>query len=748
MIDIAAQFKEVVRQKGFRSITEEWLIFSSKLSISEKQQVAVALSKEHPWIWEPVLDDFLSNHDLELCLPVLDNVIARTGLGIGLHSFRKRCSADVDFANQCISHLNDIESQNSLDLSSIILAYSLSNNVDRWAILTDKLRNHSAKDRYNALLASRILINMKIRPSSDFLKAVYEIGTREMDTRVTRELAWIAVLTYSLVPDGAKKMLCWLLSLCDVSVAYEVLRALSWKNEVPTELRFELLRNLSGVLDQNIEEQIAWCIAEFGHTDVASSMQILREISARNHYSIYGGRAWAFQQLGERQRDKCIEIVKSWVNEKSDNVEKYRLHCFFVPEVLMELTIGNRDTLVSVIEDLSGSNDDLVIATIQEYMKDVPVEQWEPNNPSDQKRLSKCIDILKKIAIRSGKPQERFPKVKEKIFQCGQLIELIRTVERKPQPELVRDGLKQFDSIGRFISVSVDEKLVSESPPFPLFLLLGSDRCDYKEYLERVDSARKEKDQNKQTILIYRSKDSLARFGLLSHLDNCLAAIGETELGTRELRAKLLHEKESEFQSAISEIEVISRLRQQMPLAIAERAPTKEGSTIKRPDIRIEVLGLPIYTEVITPGMAAILRYLGGGGIPNRLVGMILHEFKKHLNDLVDDRHAIIVVDMSHSEIDYFSADSAMSGSLALGLIWDTENRQAVAEYPTRGKDAVSLIDPATRKILGLIVYKRIFTKEGHIALRGRYLPNPFSQEGKKVLVCKVVGEILLDLVD
>jgi len=109
MIDIAAQFKEVVRQKGFRSITEEWLNFSSKLSISEKQQVAVALSKEHPWIWEPVLDDFLSNHDLELCLPVLDNVIARTGLGIGLHSFRKRCSADVDFANQCISYLNDIE---------------------------------------------------------------------------------------------------------------------------------------------------------------------------------------------------------------------------------------------------------------------------------------------------------------------------------------------------------------------------------------------------------------------------------------------------------------------------------------------------------------------------------------------------------------------------------------------------------------------------------------------------------------
>ncbi|KPV64025.1 MAG: hypothetical protein AOA66_0476 [Candidatus Bathyarchaeota archaeon BA2] len=750
MEETAAQFKEIVRQKGFRNLAEEWQGFSSKLSASERQQIVIDLSKDNPWTWEPVLDNFLSTEDVELCLPILSNIAERTGLGIRLLSFRERCSEDVKFAGECMSHLNKIGSENSLGLSSIVLAYSLSKNENRWRILKDKVTNASPAIRYNSLLASRILINMKILPGLEFLKTVHELGTKEMETRVNEELAWISILTYDLMPDAARNTLVRLLRSRNLAVAYEMLKALSYKNNVPTALRFKFLRTLSEVKDPNIEEQIAWCIATFGHTDLPTSMDILRKIAARNHYSISGGRSWAFQQLGKK-REQCLQVIKSWASEKLDNIERYKLHRFFLPEVLMELTIGDRDALVGAIEDLSASesNDNLVIATIQEYVRDVPTERWVPKDPNDEKRLDRCVAILKKIAIRSGKPSEKFPRVKEKLFQCGQIIELIQSIEHKPQPKLVKEGLELFTNLKRFISVSVDEEQVREPPPLPLFFLLGSDRCTYKEYVERLDAARKEEDRNRQIVLTYRARDALARFGILTHLDNCLARIEETETGTKELRAKLLHEKEAQFQSAVSEIEVIGRLRPHLPLTISEVAPTTGGAeTPKRPDIGIEVLGSPIHIEVITPGMAAVLRYLGGGSIPNRLVGMILSEFNKHLKGLADDREALIVVDVSHSEIDYLSADSAMSGSLALSMIWDTEKGQAVAEYPTRGKDAISIIEPATRKILGLIVYKKTLTKEGCVILRGKFIPNPLSAKSKKILACKIIRDTFLDLVD
>lgn len=745
-----ARFKEMARQKVFKNLAEEWKGFSSKLSALERQQIVIDLSKDHPWIFEAVIDNFLSTEDVELCLPILSNIVERTGLGIGLLSFRKRCSEDVKFAERCMSHLNKIGSGNSFGLSSIVLAYSLSKNENRWRILENKVTNASPAIRYNSLLASRILINMRILPSLEFLKAVHRLGTKETERMVNKEVAWISILMYDVMPDVARNTLVRLLRLHDLEVAYEILSALSFENNVPTALRFDFLRTLSEVKDPNIEEQISWCIATFGHTDVPTSMHILRKIAARSHYSLSGGRSWAFQQLG-RQREQSLQVFKSWTSEKLDKIERYKLHRFFLPKVLMELTIGDRDALIGVIEELSASdsNDNLVIATIQEYMRDVPTERWVPKDQNDEKRLDRCVVILKKIAVRSGKPSEKFPRVKKKLFQCGQLIELIQNIEHKPQPKLVKEGLKTFTNLRRFISVSVNEKQVGKPPPLPLFFLLGSKRCTYKEYVERLDAARKEKDRNRQIVLTYRARDALARFGILAHLDSCLAHIEETETGTKELRAKLLHEEEAQFQSAVSEIEVIGRLRPHLPLTISEAAPTTGGAeTPKRPDIRTEVLGLPIHIEVITPGMAAVLRYLGVGGIPNRLVGMILSEFKKHLKGLADDRDSLIIVDASHSEIDYFSADSAMSGSLALGMVWDTEKGQAIAEYPTRGKDAVSLIEPATRKILGLIIYKKTLTKEGRVILRGKFIPNPFSAKNKKVLACKIIENTFLDLVD
>lgn len=747
MTDVIDQFKELARKRGFKNLKVNWQYYSSGMSATEKQRIVIELSKEHPWVWEEVIDDFLSTQDLQLCLPIIDKVVEIAGLGIGLMSFRQRCSDDLDFANQCLSHVITIGTQNALNFSSIILAYSLSKNDECWDILRNKFGNPSSDVRYTTLLASRILINMGYEPDSEYLRSLHELATREIDRTVNKELGWVTVLTYRLIPNLARKTLGRLSSMQDVLVDYELLKALSWKNEIPLKLRFELVKKLSEVEDKNVEEQIVICISTFGDADVAASMRILRKIASRNHYSIYGVHALGYQKLGKTKLDKCLEVVKSWTREELDEVEKYMLYRFFIPNVLMELTTWDRNALIFYIEELSESesNDRLVLATIQEYMKQIPTERWIPTNKEDKNRLDKCIAVLEKIAVRSGKPEKKFPHVKERLFKVGQLIELIQSIEQRPKPGLVNERLKKFSNLNHFVSVSLKKGKLAF---FPFYSLLGTDMCDYKGYLDRLKAAKKEKDKNKQTVMTYRARDALCFFSLISHLDNCLASIDKTEAGTKELRAKLLHEKDSQFRSAISEIEVISRLRRQFPLTIAELAPIKGGKGAKRPDIRIDVLGLPMHVEIITPGMAAVLRYLGGGGIPNRLVGMILNEFEKHFKDLSDDSPALIVVDMSHSEIDYLSADSAMSGSLAFGVLWDPESKQTVTEYPTHAKDAVSLIEPRTRRILGLIVYKRIITKEGRVVLRGKIVVNPFSLEEQKSLICKAVGHALLDLID
>ncbi|UCH01358.1 MAG: hypothetical protein JSV20_05610 [Candidatus Bathyarchaeota archaeon] len=97
---INAQFKEIARKKGFQNLKDVWRSFSPKLTTSERQSLVLALSNDHPWIWEAVLDDFLSTEDVELCLPVLSQVIAKTGVGIGLNRFRQRCREDVNYAKQ------------------------------------------------------------------------------------------------------------------------------------------------------------------------------------------------------------------------------------------------------------------------------------------------------------------------------------------------------------------------------------------------------------------------------------------------------------------------------------------------------------------------------------------------------------------------------------------------------------------------------------------------------------------------
>jgi len=168
----------------------------------------------------------------------------------------------------------------------------------------------------------------------------------------------------------------------------------------------------------------------------------------------------------------------------------------------------------------------------------------------------------------------------------------------------------------------------------------------------------------------------------------------------------------------------------------------------RRPDISVQFGDDTISIEVITPQMAAILRFLGGGGIPNRLTGKIISEFHKHFRGQTDDKDAIIIVDASRTEIGHWDAISSMRDTPSLQMIFDKKSGRVVAERPVYAKDSVTDKEPETRSIRGVLLFKGRMSEEGHLFLVGKFFPNVHSRAPDKFVFCKIIEDQLLDLVE
>jgi len=747
------EFFESTRGFHGEKLIEYWKKLSSKWSVSEKIRFAIELAEQNVWYWDTIFDDILCSEEPKDGYPLLAIMVEKGSIGIKLDRFRIRCQKDRSFSRKYVNLLDQAGTRNTATFSGLLLALSFQRTQEDWSEIESRLSSVDEQEQLSAAFAIRVLDNNKQTTDipESFSDKIFDC-IKNGNYEVKRQLVWFFISHFN--PADKRVSDCLDAIFHDVGTLGNTLDALSIESPVPRDTRFQILEKAGIIQDTCIEDKIGNCLVAWGREDVTKSLEIIKNISIKNHHQTPGALKWAAEEIGKKFVERSLDVVESWLTEDVPEGEKMLREHFLYPDFLIFLTERDRDKLVQRLSKLSQQegNDDLVIATIQEYMKTVNRKKdWNPVNSQDDMRLQSCIECLKTIALRKGKDASKFPSgAKPKIFQCGGLIELIEEVEHKPDSKLLRTALDDYPNIKRFVTVSVDKELKSP-PPIPFFILLGSDRCNYIGYLKRVDQAEVTLNGGKLEVEKLRAYDTLRRQGLLNHLNNCLARIDEMESGTGELRKKLFHEDEEQFRSALSEIEVIGRLRSQLRVGISELSEVvmEDGTRIpKRPDISVQFGDYSIRIEVITPEMAAILRYLGGGGIPNRLTGKIISEFNRHFRGQADDKDVIIIVDTSRTEIDYWDAISSMRGTPSIQMFFDKDSGKVAAERPVYAKDSVSAKEPETRSILGVLLFKEKMSKEGHLLLIGKFFPNIYSRAPDKLIFCKVIEEQLLDVVE
>ena len=742
--------------KGIRGndLLKYWGKLSSKWSESEKLEFALELAEHNVWYWDTILDDIICSEEPKDGYPLLAKIVEKEGVGLKLHKFRSRCQKDLSFSREYVKLLDQENTRNTAMFSGLLLALSFQGTAIDWSEIESRLSSVNENRILSAAFAIRVLDNNN---QTDNIPTTLseKIFNRILDNRnadIRRQLVWFLISHFDPAVEQISRCLDSILH--DREVLGTALIALSSKNPVPKDTRFHILEKAASLQDQYLEQMIGDCLASWGTNDVSRSLEIIKNIAIMRHH-IPGALTWAAERISQKMVDEAFDVVESWLTENISEGQRIIRNTFLYPHLLIILTKEHRDKLIERLNKLSQEerNDRLVISTIREYMKSLNRgKDWSPVDEQDDVYLQSCVGYLKTIAQRKGKAVSKFPSSAEpKIFQCGRMIELIEEVEFEPDPKLVRAALDNYPNINRFIKVSVDKEELESPPPTPFFILLGLERCKYQEYLKRIDEARITLKGGKLQVAEWRADDALMRQSLLEHLDNCLARVDKTESGTGELRKKLLHQDVEQFRSALSEIDVIGRLRRKLKVDISELSEviTGDGTRLpKRPDISVQLDSESIRIEVITPQMAAILRFLGGGGIPNRLTGRIISEFHKHFRGQTEDKDAMIIADTNWSEIDYWSVISSMQGTPSLQVLIDKSSGGVVAERQISAQDTVTDREPQTESILGVLAFKRRMSKEGHLLLIGKFFPNIHSRAPDKLIFCRLIEEHLLDKVE
>jgi len=748
-----SDFFEQARGIRGNDLVQYWRKISADWPNSDRLEFAVQLAQNDAWYWDPILDYVLISENPKDGYAVLSGLMEKAGVGAILVEFKKRCQKETTFADQYIVLLDKETDFNSAKFAGLLIALSFMNTPKEWTELEWRLSSQDKYKQTSAAFALRVLDaekkNKNITPSVS--KKVFEQIEKNDGLEVREHLVWFFVSHFDLV-EVQQATNCLDVIIKDRASLWCLLLAIARENPVPLKIRFEILAKTVASGQENLEDLIGSCLAAWGTEQVSESLKMIKDIAIRNFHHIPATLAWATETIGQKKVGDSIEVVKSWLTESVSEQEKMIRELFLYPDFIVSLTRQHKSKLAETLKELSKEerNDRLVIATIQDYMKSVDRKpDWTPVNNEDDDCLQACVECLRAIAARRGKNSKKFPGEKErKIFQCGQLVELIEETEHTPKPELVKASSEEYPNVARFLDVLINLKEVGPVSPSPLFVLLGSDRCGVEEYLERIRKAEIAFDGGKLEVARWKAHDALRRHCLLIHMDQCLSRIDKTESGTSELRKKLVDENESHFWSAYSEIEVIGKLREYFTLQLSEESEVVSEETIllKRPDISINFDGGRIRVEVITPQMTAILRYLGGGGIPNRLTGMIISEFDKHFRGQKEDRDAIIIVDATLSEIDNWSGISSVRGTPGVELKVDKASGKVVASRTVFAKNSISEREPQTELILGVLIYKRLLDEStGNMALMGKFFPNIHSRAPNKFGLCAKIERGLLD---
>ena len=345
----------------------------------------------------------------------------------------------------------------------------------------------------------------------------------------------------------------------------------------------------------------------------------------------------------------------------------------------------------------------ITLECLQRYLSDLQTTDKEtPNEPN----IEKCYEILIKLSIEKGLGYGKIIEdEKRKYYQCFKLLSRLRYPEENIDYEQALQNIKNFKNIEDHFGEDWIRCLQKKSEMHPLIYHLSKTN------------------ENKKSLCCVKLIDEL------------LSNINHNEQGGSKLLRKLKSIKE--YQTALSELFVISRLKRKFDIIIEPRIKNKSHCKDKTPDLELHYKDKRVILEVLQPDAYTPLKYATGKtmGIPNFMANKIWDKFRSNIENLdgVEEVPILLILDLINQLPfaekfieDYFKGDPVYSFKI------NTKTLETIDIGPRRkiSEKTAWKGDPRMVKLSGVIGYRLILIENNDdmkFSLKTCVIENPMA---------------------
>jgi len=713
------------------NVVERWESLELTLSNSELFEVAQWLVRDNVFWWLALVSHILPQIAIHCGFLDLVSLIASQVRGdLAQASFinalitigEKQPTVAKELYERIVTEFPSL-----LDYGGLLLGGAArADRSVRERVITE-VTEKSGKECISFIRALRIAFDKadRIEPS---VFSILHVLAESSDPDIKREVALAYFDFYVHNKQKSFEQLVRLSQSSHSSVRYTVANQLSIR-EFDIEHLLELVRILADDTDKFVLDQVTWTIATKCKAQTSFCMSIIKKWVDSGKYFEINSIDWALNEIGKTNLKHSLMMVKSWIEPKDFRI------ALVAPDILWRLGEYDVESLTNTLLQWLKKKRSRKVAL--EGIRKVLSERYMETMKQDT-IVDVCYDSLYELAKVEGIDADRVSRRENvKIFKCCTLIDELERKRPSIDYILLFSNLERFPNIKGFIGSDWFEKMRDEqNVEHPLLMYLSSNLLMMEAIQSKLNDIRLISDKVKQELAIMQLKDSQESNAFLSYLDQNLSMISDTEPKVGELKRGL---KDTDlFWQTVSEIDVISRLRRKYKVVIGPTIELKQERRVfkRNPDLMVTIGSSQTLIEVITPQMFRPLKYFHGAGIPNRLRSLVYTEFKEHFKGQKLERDVIIVVDVMRSEIDYYSAEGYLGGSFQITFRVDKTTGKVIDSFPSRADDAMSRLDPETRVIIGLILYRRITGTDGKIHISGRSFANESvtNENRRKVL--------------
>ena len=422
-------------------------------------------------------------------------------------------------------------------------------------------------------------------------------------------------------------------------------------------------------------------------------MQIVIRHTARDGYVGEGGEC-VLERLGEKHGAVAVAaLLEAPLKDKLRICAPVMIRCVIAGA-------GSKDALEPVFEAIRSEPHMYAIGlkTLRMVVSD--------RNAGDASRapvLEAAEEFLKRLAESKGIDAGRAikgPAIKgrnARVERCGRLIDAALN-HAPPDYDLARRNMERFPALLDLFGKQWIDKEERDGGIHPLLYWLGQ-RLPSEEEARALTKAEPAETAEQLIRSLDRRRHALGAWPDLDWLDQSLRKIKEAGDDAASF-AKRLNNKE-QFSSTVSEMRFVVQFLNRCGMEVEP----KVGS--KRPDLRLEILGRPVYVEIFSPEMPEELRLFSGGrGVANRAPDKMLDKANNQLRELDGRGHPVILaIDIGGSEMLPQFVEECMTGPDVARLLF--RNGEAVAWRA--GRDADKTLhgrDPGTDVISAVIWYR------------------------------------------